>query len=87
VIAASAGRVLVKVGAEGVYAGAIPAAGLGIALKIDDGARRAAEVACVALLDRLGALDDEVRRELAGWRAPKVVTRAGEVVGEIRAVL
>jgi len=87
VVAASAGRVLVKVGAEGVYAGAIPAAGLGIALKIDDGARRAAEVACVALLDRLGALDDEVRRELAGWRAPKVVTRAGEVVGEIRAVL
>lgn len=39
------GRAYVKVGAEGVYCGAIPERGIGIALKIDDGSARAAEVA------------------------------------------
>jgi L-asparaginase II len=87
VIAATAGRVLVKVGAEGVYAGAVPAAGLGLALKIDDGARRAAEVACVNLLDRLGVLDGPPRGVLAGRLQPGVHTRAGAEVGEVRAVL
>src|SRR4030095_12223576 len=38
-------RVFVKTGAEGVFCGAIPGAGLGVAIKIDDGAARASEVA------------------------------------------
>lgn len=47
-------RAFVKVGAEGVYCGALPEAGLGIALKIDDGATaRAAEVAMAAVLRAL----------------------------------
>lgn len=45
--------VLCKGGAEGVAAAAIPALGLGLAVKIDDGAGRAAEVAMAALLRRL----------------------------------
>ncbi len=40
---------IVKTGAEGAYAGAFPRAGLGFALKIEDGATRAAE-AVVSLL-------------------------------------
>jgi L-asparaginase II len=40
----------VKIGAEGVYCGAIPSRGLGFALKCDDGASRAAEAATAALL-------------------------------------
>ena len=44
------GRVLVKSGAEGVYCGALPEHGLGFALKIDDGAKRAAEAALVHLI-------------------------------------
>src|ERR1043166_5535413 len=36
-------RVLVKTGAEGVFCGALPEQGLGIALKCEDGATRAAE--------------------------------------------
>ena len=44
--------VLTKVGAEGVAAASIPAAGLGLAVKIDDGAGRAAEVAMAALIRR-----------------------------------
>ena len=38
------GRLFVKVGAEGVFCAAVPELGLGIALKCDDGAGRAAEV-------------------------------------------
>lgn len=47
------GRVFIKTGAEGVYCGAIPHLGLGFAVKIDDGAKRAAEAVIVALLNRL----------------------------------
>ena len=41
-------RVFVKTGAEGVYCAALPEQGLGIAVKCDDGAGRAAEVMMAA---------------------------------------
>lgn len=47
----------VKTGAEGVYAAIIPELEMGIALKISDGATRAAEVAIASLLVRVGVLD------------------------------
>lgn len=72
----SGGRALVKVGAEGVYAGILPEMGFGIALKIEDGGTRAAELAMSALLVRLGLLDPEndrvrafFRPDLTNWRA------------------
>ena len=43
-------QVLMKSGAEGVYCGALPERGLGFALKIDDGAKRAAEAAAIAVI-------------------------------------
>jgi L-asparaginase II len=46
------GSVLMKAGAEGAYCGALAERGLGFALKIDDGAKRAAEAVVVALLAR-----------------------------------
>ena len=45
--------VFLKSGAEGVCCGAIPAAGLGFAVKCDDGASRGSEMAAAALLARL----------------------------------
>ncbi len=73
----------VKVGAEGVYCGALPALGLGFALKCDDGAARAAEVATAALLRQfLGA--DPVLDRLA---APTLTNWNGIEVGSIRAKL
>jgi len=39
-VEATKGRALVKIGAEGVYTGMVPELGLGIALKVDDGAFR-----------------------------------------------
>ena len=91
VISETAGRALVKTGAEGVFCGALtgagsgagsgagPGADLGIALKIDDGAGRAAEVAMAGLLARFGLLD--AGHELL---APRLHNRAGVVVGELR---
>ena len=46
----------IKTGAEGVFCAILPAQGLGIALKIADGATRAAEAAMTALLIRLAGL-------------------------------
>jgi L-asparaginase II len=56
---AAAGAVAAKTGAEGVFVGILPSRGLGIALKIEDGATRGSEAAIAALLVRLGALDAE----------------------------
>jgi L-asparaginase II len=43
-------KVLIKTGAEGVYCGALAELGLGFALKIDDGAKRAAEAVAARLI-------------------------------------
>jgi L-asparaginase II len=50
IITAASGRVFAKNGAEGVYGAAIPELGYGIALKIDDGAFRAAELTVAAVI-------------------------------------
>ena len=79
---AANGRVATKAGAEAYYAAIIPEAGLGVALKIDDGAGRAAETAIAAILDKLGVLtDDKAAHEII--RAPIPNTR-GKIVGERR---
>ncbi|HEY9548485.1 MAG TPA: asparaginase, partial [Kiloniellaceae bacterium] len=49
-------KALIKTGAEGVYCAAFPELGLGVALKVDDGAGRAAEVLMARLLTRFGIL-------------------------------
>jgi L-asparaginase II len=52
-------NIAVKTGAEGVYVAILPGLGLGVALKIDDGATRAAETAIAGVLIALGAAPDE----------------------------
>ncbi|MCA3594422.1 MAG: asparaginase [Methylobacterium sp.] len=54
-------RAFIKTGAEGVYCGALPELGYGIALKIDDGATRASETVMAALLTRLLELGKEAK--------------------------
>ena len=56
-MAAMGGRVAVKTGAEAVFLAILPERGLGVALKIEDGATRGSECAITALLARLGAID------------------------------
>ncbi len=57
-------RLFIKYGAEAVYCGFIAHAGLGFALKIDDGAKRASEVAIAAALLKLDVWTAEERDAL-----------------------
>lgn len=80
---AAGGRAAVKTGAEGFFIAILPGLGMGIALKISDGATRAAECAMAALLVRLSvveATDPEVRAYLN----PDITNFAGQVTGEMR---
>jgi L-asparaginase II len=84
IIAASGGAVLVKGGAEGVAAAALPSLGHGIAVKIDDGAKRAAETAMAALLARLAPLNDRGIAVVRDWLPKAIVNTQGRTVGRCR---
>jgi len=77
-------RVFVKTGAEGMFCAALPEQGLGLAVKCDDGAGRAAEVAMAALIARFAALDDADRSHLDRFVRPSLRNWNGIVVGELR---
>ncbi|HSH41029.1 MAG TPA: asparaginase [Arenicellales bacterium] len=77
-------RVVVKSGAEGTFCAALPDQGLGIALKIDDGASRASDVAAGAILRRLGAIDESQFAALRSTLEPDVDNVAGLKVGTMR---
>ena len=81
--AAAQGRVIAKVGAEGVYAACVPGQGLGIALKAQDGGGRAAQVALAAVLDALGLLDGALSAAIAAVQGPVLSNWAGLAVGRI----
>ena len=79
------GRIFAKVGAEGVYCAGVPGAELGIALKVEDGAVRAAEPALIATLHALAVISDDEVAELARFAEPDVTNTRGEKVGMLRA--
>jgi L-asparaginase II len=76
----------VKTGAEGVFVASCYELGVGIALKIDDGAKRASEVALASILRYLEVLDDADWDALAEFTNPRILNRAGREVGDIRTV-
>ena len=84
VIEAAAGKAFVKLGAEGTYIGGIPASGLGFAIKVEDGGRRAVEVALVKVLEELGVLTEAAVTAISHHGNPIVYNTRGEAVGEIR---
>jgi L-asparaginase II len=84
VMSAAGATVRLKGGAEGVYCAAVPGQGLGIALKIDDGGARAAQLVMMTLLDRLGCFDDAQRLALQPFLAPVLHNVVGVEVGSVR---
>ncbi len=78
------GRVFVKTGAEGVFCGAIPELGFGVALKCDDGATRAAEVMMATVLEALLELNEDEAALLDSLVNPPILTRRGIQAGHIR---
>jgi len=91
IMKAAPGRIVSKVGAEGVYtAGILPCPrwpnGLGVALKIEDGDdHRARPTVVIEALRQLEVLQDESLDYVSRYAFFPVKSRRGEVVGEIRA--
>lgn len=86
-MSAGAGDWVAKVGADAVQTIGVRSAGLGIAIKIADGARHALQSATYSVLDQLGLLGEEQRSLLQPYRQPQLQNARGTVVGDIRAVL
>lgn len=81
---AGAETFIVKGGAEGMHGAILPGLGLGIALKIDDGAKRAAEVAMAAILGFLGQWDAAAETAMAAFLDAPVTNARGDTVGAVR---
>jgi L-asparaginase II len=77
-------RAFVKTGAEGVLCGGLPELGLGIAVKCDDGAGRAAEAIMAALIARFLPLDDQERMTLGRFARPTLRNWNGIEVGALQ---
>ena len=82
----SGGRILAKVGAEGVHSLALLDSGIGVALKVEDGAQRAQSTAVLRLLQHLGALPERLPPRLADFLRRSLRNTRGETIGELRPV-
>jgi L-asparaginase II len=81
---ATGDAVVLKTGAEGVMCASIPSQQLGIAIKIEDGAARAAEVSMANLLLALDVLAPDAADAVREMTRVKLYNRAGLEVGELR---
>jgi L-asparaginase II len=77
-------KTFTKTGAEGVFCAALPQVGLGIAVKAEDGAGRAAEVMIAALMARFGGFDEEELARARKFSRPELKNWRGTVVGGLR---
>lgn len=75
-----------KIGADGVQALGVRSRGIGIAIRIADGSKRALQVATVNVLRQLGLLSDEKSSPLARHLRPTLRNYRGTEVGTIEAV-
>ncbi len=82
-IEATEGKVIAKIGAEGVHSVAMIDEGIGFVVKVEDGAQRAQFPAVLALLQHLDALPAELPPRLAEFRQRSLRNTRGEVVGEV----
>ncbi|MDZ7824241.1 MAG: asparaginase [Ahrensia sp.] len=81
------GRIFAKVGAEGVYIAAIPELGLGIALKADDGAERAAEMMLAGVLQKLLGEDVALGEKISSLTHRDLRNWNGILTGQMRATV
>ena len=77
-------RVIGKSGAEGVFCAVLPAAGIGIAIKIEDGSNRAVAPVILETLVQMDVINKDEMGQLKRLWHPPVLNRKDEMVGEIR---
>lgn len=89
-MAAFAGLLIAKIGAEGVYSAALPAHGIGISLKAEDGDMRSAPIALVAVLQQVlelvgDAMGGEILRAVPHHASVPIRNTRGIVTGALSA--
>lgn len=82
-ISVTKGRILGKMGAEGVFAVTVPDEGIGLALKVEDGARRALYPVVTEALFQLGLLSAEETKALSAFHRPVLRNWKGTIIGEL----
>lgn len=78
------GQIFAKTGAEGVYCALLPALGISVALKCEDGAGRAAESMVAATLAAFFPKDSEIRETLSALAHHRMKNWNGIEVGTVR---
>jgi L-asparaginase II len=79
----TAGAVLSKTGAEGVHSLAIPEIGVGVTIKVEDGASRALYPPLLRILQNLKVLPDTLPPRLADYMHKPLKNSRGEKVGQV----
>lgn len=79
-------NLIVKDGNEGVYTAALLDKGVGIALKIDDGSLKAADVVITNLLFKLGAIPENVAEIFRYDLAPEIRNFTKTLTGQLKVV-
>jgi L-asparaginase II len=85
-MALSGGKIAAKSGAEGLICLALPARGLGVAIRIADGSFRAHPVVVASVLEQLGAVDPAVIAAVMARQRPAILNHNQRHVGDLRAV-
>lgn len=80
---ASEGRIIGKVGSEGLYCLAVPEKKLGVCIKITDGNERGVYPVVIHLLKELGLLNPSTVEKLEQWAYPPIKNHRGTVTGHI----
>jgi len=83
IVRATGGRVILKSGAEGFVLGFVPERGLGIAVKVADGATRAKMGVLAAIIGKLGLLDATAAARLAEDVEDPIRDGNGRLVGRV----
>jgi L-asparaginase II len=76
------GKILSKVGAEGVHSAVILDSNIGVVVKVEDGSPRAQYPAIIRVLQELDALPDRLSPRLAEILKRPIRNSRGDVVGE-----
>jgi L-asparaginase II len=85
-IEATEGRCIAKIGAEGVHCIALVDEGIGIAVKVEDGAQRAQFPAVFSVLQHFDALPRDLPPRLAEYFHRPLRNTRGEIVGDVRPI-
>ena len=80
-------RLFVKSGAEGVFGVGVLESGLGVVVKVEDGAQRAATPALLATLAELDVITSAELDQLARFARPTIRNTRGDVVGKVQKTL